>query len=138
MGGMEPYRTPPHPAVLGDLAYIAALALFVFLQRLAWRLKAEEAHAWWVSNGRDVANGLAVITLSVAIWLQGITAHLALAFGASLTLALTVLHGFLEGRLSESWKLSWILAALLGAPLVLVPAAAAAGADRFLSWAFPG
>lgn len=135
---MEPYRTPPYPAVLGDMAYVAALALFVLLQRLAWRLREEEKHAWWASNGRDVANGLAVVTLSVAIWLQGIAPHLAIAFGATLTLALTVLHGFLDKQFSASWKASWILAALLGAPLVIVPEMVATGADRFLSWAFPG
>lgn len=134
---MEPYRTPLYPAVLGDLAYVAALALFVLLQRLAWKLKEEESHTWWASNGRDVVNGLAVISLSAAIRLQGIALHLALALGATLTLGLSVLHVFLERRLVESWKVSWILAALLGAPLLFAPAFVAQKAELVLDWAFP-
>lgn len=135
---MEPYRLPSYPAFLGDLAYVAALALFVYLQKVAVLLREEEDDTWWASNGRDVVNGLAVITVSAAVWLQGIAPHLALLFGASLTLALSSLHAFLlHGRVADPWRLVLVTAVALGAPLVLVPRPVAEAAQAFLGAAFP-
>lgn len=134
---MDPYRPPSYPAVLGDLAYAAALALFLFLQRIAHKLREEEVHAWWASNGRDVVNGLAVVTVSTAIWLQGIAPALALLFGATLTLLLSVLHTFLEGRVVEPWRLVIVAAVILGAPLVLAPRQVAEATDRLVQEVFP-
>ncbi len=135
---MEPYRLPSYPAVLGDLAYVAALALFLYLQKMALRLRAEEAETWWASNGRDVVNGLAVITVSCSIWLQGVAPWLALFFGATLTLALSAIHSMLQRlRAQEPWKSVLVAAAVLGAPLVLAPRPVAEAAARLLHAAFP-
>ena len=133
---MEPYRIPSYPAVYGDLAYAAALALFIWLQKVGLRLRAEEAQAWWASNGRDVVNGLAVVTVSGAIWLQGVAPWLAVFFGSTLTLALSVLHAFLERRHPDPWKLLVVAAVLLGAPLVLAPQPVAEETAALLRAAF--
>jgi hypothetical protein len=135
---MEPYRLPSYPAVLGDLAYVGALALFLYLQKMALRLRAEEAENWWASNGRDVVNGLAVVTVSGAIWLQGVAAWLALFFGATLTLALSAIHYLLQrAHAQEPWKSVLVAAAILGAPLVLAPRPVAEAAASLLQAAFP-
>ena len=133
---MEPYRLPGYPAVLGDLAYVAALALFIFLQKVALRLRAEEEETWWASNGRDVVNGLAVVTVSGAIWLQGMAPWMAVFFGATLILALSVLQAFFARRHPEPWKPLLVAAVLLGAPLVLVPRPLAEATAAFLQTAF--
>lgn len=136
-GVMEPYRLPGYPAVLGDLAYGCALALFVLLQRVALKLRAEEADTWWASNGRDVVNGLAVVTLSTAIWLQGVAPWLAIFFGGTLTLALSGLHSLLQRtHATEPWKPVVVAAAILGAPLVLAPRPVAETAAQLLRAAF--
>ncbi|WP_373045621.1 hypothetical protein [Vulgatibacter sp.] len=133
---MEPYRPPSYPAVLGDLAYAAALALFIYLQKLAFRLRAEEGQAWWASNGRDLVNGLAAVTVSGAVWLQGVAPWLALYFGCTLTLALSVIHTLAQRRSDEPWKPVVVAAALLGAPLVLAPRVVAEVMASLLSAAF--
>jgi len=136
-GMMEPYRLPGYPAVLGDLAYGCALALFVLLQRMALKLRAEEADTWWASNGRDAVNGLAVVTLSAAIWLQGVAPWLAIFFGGTLTLALSGLHSLLQRtHATEPWKPVVVAAAILGAPLVLAPRPVAETAAELLRAAF--
>lgn len=134
---MEPYRLPGYPAVLGDFAYVCALALFVFLQKVALRLRAEESQAWWASNGRDVVNGLAVVTVSIAIWLQGVAAWLAIFFGCTLTLALSAVHALLQrSHATDPWKTVVVAAAILGAPLVLAPRPVAEAAAELLHAAF--
>jgi len=134
---MEPYRIPSYPAIYGDLAYAGALALFLWLQKVGLRLREEETQTWWASNGRDVVNGLAVVTVSGSIWLQGVAPWLAVFFGSTLTLALSVLHAFLERRHPDPWKLLLVAAVLLGAPLVLAPEPVAAAAAELLQAAFP-
>jgi hypothetical protein len=133
---MESYRIPGYPAPLGDLAYVAALALFIYLQRLSLLLRAEEEQTWWASNGRDVVNGAAVVTLSAAIWLQGVAPWLAIFFGGTLILTLTVLHAFLQRRHPQPWKPLVVAAALLGAPLVLAPQPVAEKTASLLQAAF--
>jgi hypothetical protein len=133
---MESFRPPGHPALLGDLAYGAALALFLWLQKLGTRLRAEEEATWWASNGRDVVNGLAVVTLSSAIWLQGVAPWLAVFWGCTLTLALSVLHSFVERRHPEPWKPLVVAAAILGAPLLLAPEQVAEATAALLQTVF--
>jgi hypothetical protein len=133
---MESYRIPGYPAPLGDLAYVAALALFIYLQRLSLLLRAEEEQTWWASNGRDVVNGAAVVTLSAAIWLQGVAPWLAVFFGGTLILTLTVLQAFLQRRHPQPWKPLVVAAALLGAPLVLAPQPVAETTASLLQAAF--
>lgn len=135
---MEPYRPPTYPAVLGDLVYVAALLLFVYLQKVALRLRQEEVHAWWASNGRDVVNGLAAVTLSGAIWLQGMAPWLAIFIGCSLTLALALIHaGVVKLGARAPWKVVLVAAFLLGAPLVLAPEPVAEATAAALRAAFP-
>ena len=123
---MEPFRPPAYPAILGDLTYVGALALFVLLQRVALKLRSEERNAWWASNGRDLVNGFAVVTLSTAIYLQGIAPPLALLFGTTLTLLLSVIHSLSTRQgVPEPWRVVLLSAAILGSPLVIAPARAA-------------
>lgn len=134
----EPFRPPAHPAVLGDIAYAAALALFLYLQKVGLRLRREEEATWWASNGRDVVNALAAITLSAAVWLQGVAPWLSVFFGGTLTLALSVLHTFVERHHPEPWKPLVVAAAVLGAPLLLAPESVAEGAAAILRASFFG
>ncbi len=133
---MEPYRPPSYPAVLGDLAYAAALALFLLLQRLGVSLRAHERDTWWASNGRDVVNAFAVTTVAGAIWLQGIAFPLALLFGAGLTLVLSLLHEAVLGRVKRPDAVVVAVAVAIGAPLVLAPRPVAEAAARALELAF--
>lgn len=134
---MTPYVPPSYPAWLGDVSYIAALALFVWLQQIGVRLREHEADTWWAGNGRDVVNALAVTTLSAAIWTQGISFPLALLFGGTLTLLLTVLHMALLGRVARTAPVIVAAAVLVGAPLVFAPATVARAGAALLAGAFP-
>ncbi len=134
---IEPYRPPVFPAPLGDLVFVAALGLFVALQPVASRLRAEERRAWWASNGRDVVNAVAAVSLSSSIWLLGIALPLAIFLGCTLTLTLSVISNFLDEKMERSWRLVLLLAALIGSPFVFAPDTLALGANHLLTAVFP-
>jgi hypothetical protein len=127
---------PVWSTILADLAYVAALGAFLALQRLAIQLRHDEERRWWASNGRDVANGLAVLSLSGAVWLQGVAAHLALLLGATLTLSLSILRTLLHHRARHPDRVIVVIAAILGAPLMAVPQVLARGAAALLDALF--
>jgi hypothetical protein len=122
--------------MLADLSYAVALGAFLLLQNLAIRLRHDEERRWWAGNGRDVVNALAVASLSAAVWLQGVAPHLALLLGATLTLSLSILRTLIHDRTRHPDRVIVVIAALLGAPLLLAPQALAAGASRLLEALF--
>ncbi|AKU91385.1 hypothetical protein [Vulgatibacter incomptus] len=135
---IEPYRSPAFPPAFGALVFAAALVLFVALQPVAMRLRAEEHRTWWASNGRDVVNALAVVSISASVWLLGIALPLAIFLGCTLTLVLALFGTFLHERVAGSWRLVLAIAAVLGAPLVIVPGEVAMAAAWCFSALFPG
>jgi hypothetical protein len=129
---VEPYREPLAPWWVGDAAYLAALGFFVVFLHFAHLARVHQHDTWWASNGRDVANGLALVTLVGAIVLQGIAPHLAVLFAATLTIGLTVLHESQVKRSRHPGAVVAAVALVAGAPVVLAPGPSAELAARLL------
>ncbi|MFO7156162.1 MAG: hypothetical protein DIU72_006070 [Pseudomonadota bacterium] len=93
---------------------LPALFASILFQEIALRLRAQERSAWWASNGRDVANALALALLLFAIRWLGASWDVALLLGATITLALTALARALLGMERRIW-----VVAAVGIVLVL-------------------
>ncbi len=122
------------------VALVAAVAGAVRLEELGDRLRREEHRAWWVSNGRDVINALALLALGGALVLMGFPGPAALVTGGLLTLALTGIC-VLEGKLPERAHprlAALAMAFALAAPVALWPAEIAGALGRVAEVLFPG
>src|SRR6185369_9973962 len=53
------------------LTFLASVALAGLLERVQYRLRADEGRAWWASNGRDVLNAVALGSVSSGLWIYG-------------------------------------------------------------------
>lgn len=121
---------------LPDLGLLIALCLSIALQELALLLRGQERSAWWASNGRDVANALAMALLLGAIRWKGAPWHLALLLGATLTILLTALARALYQRLPHPWVVVGVAGLLLVLPIVVAEEAVFRGAAELLEWLF--
>lgn len=99
----------------------SALAVSILFQEIALRLREQERSAWWASNGRDVANALALALLLLAIRWLGASWDVALLLGATITLVLTAVARALLGRLRRPWMVVAVVGVVLVLPLVLRP-----------------
>jgi hypothetical protein len=100
---------------------LSALAVSILFQEIALRLREQERSAWWASNGRDVANALALALLLLAIRWLGASWDVALLLGATITLVLTAVARALLGRLRRPWMVVAVVGVVLVLPLVLRP-----------------
>jgi len=94
---------------------LSALFASILLQEIALWLRKQERSAWWASNGRDVANALALAFLLLAIRWLGASWDVALLLGATITLVLTALARALVGWMRRPW----LLVAAVGLALIL-------------------
>lgn len=99
----------------------SALALSILFQDIALRLREQERSAWWASNGRDVANALALSLLLLAIRWLGASWDVALLLGATITLVLTAVARALLGRLRRPWVVVAGVGVVMVLPLLLRP-----------------
>jgi len=99
----------------------SALALSILFQEIALRLREQERSAWWASNGRDVANALALSLLLLAIRWLGASWDVALLLGATITLVLTAVARALLGRLRRPWVVVAGVGVVMVLPLLLRP-----------------
>lgn len=110
--------------VLGALGYLGLLALAGLLERVQYRLKADEGRAWWASNGRDVLNAVALGAVSAGLWLQGFRGPLVVCIGGTVVLLLSLSQMRLESS-PRSTLWSVLGALLLGLPALVRPGAVA-------------
>jgi hypothetical protein len=106
---------------VGALGYLAMLGVAGLLERVQYRLKATESRAWWVSNGRDVLNAVALGAVSAGLWMYGFRGPLVVCVAGTLVLLLSVSQMRLESR-PRSTLWSMVAALVLGAPALLAPA----------------
>jgi hypothetical protein len=102
------------------LAYLASVAIAGLLERVQYRLRADEARAWWASNGRDVLNAVALGAVSSGLWIHGFRGPLVVCVAGTLVLLLSICQMRLESRRGSSWW-SVGVALALGSPVLVAP-----------------
>lgn len=119
LGGYQPQELPARP--LGSVAYLLAVVIVSYLERLQFRLRALEGSRWWASNGRDVLNTLALLFMIAGLHLIGFSGPLSLCIAATIVIVLSALQLELDKHRHQAW---WSLAVGLGlsAPVLLFPA----------------
>ena len=111
------------------LTYLASVGVAGLLERVQYRLRANEGRAWWASNGRDVVNAVALGAVSSGLWIYGFRGPLVVCVAGTLVLLLSMAQMRLESRPGSTWW-SVGVALALGAPVLVAPAAVA----RFFQW----
>lgn len=102
------------------LTYLASVAVAGLLERVQYRLRADEARAWWASNGRDVLNAVALGAVSSGLWIHGFRGPLVVCVAGTLVLLLSICQMRLESRRGSSWW-SVGVALALGSPVLVAP-----------------
>jgi len=113
------------------LTFLASVGLAGLLERVQYRLRADEARAWWASNGRDVLNAVALGAVSTGLWVHGFRGPLVVCVAGTLVLVLSIVQMRLESR-PRSTLWSVVVALALGMPVLLAPGAVARGFERIL------
>ena len=111
-------------SVARALGYLGLLAVAGLLERVQYRLKADEGRAWWASNGRDVLNLVALGAISAGLWLQGFRGPLVVGVAGTVVVFLSLIQMRLESS-SRSTLWSVLAALVLGLPALLRPGAVA-------------
>lgn len=124
--------------LIRSVILFSALALSILLQEVALRLRDQERSAWWASNGRDVANALAMILLLLAIRWAGAPWHLALLLGASTTLVLTAVARALYEKRPHPWRVVSLVGVALVLPLAIDAEGVIAWAADLVRWLYGG
>ena len=125
----------PDARVIGDGVFLASLAITGLLERLQFRLREREQRRWWISNGRDVLNGLAFGAMSLGLAAVGIPGPRALVLAALLLLLVSGVQAALGDRRLSGW-LALSVALALGAPVLIAPDSVSRFAGAILSWFF--
>lgn len=113
------------------LAFLVSVGVAGLLERVQYRLRADEGRAWWASNGRDVLNAVALGSVSSGLWVYGFRGPLVVCVAGTLVLILSMVQMRLEtGPRSTLWSV--LVALALGAPLLLAPAATARFFERLV------
>src|SRR5262249_42893519 len=99
----------------------AMLGVAGLLERVQYRLKRDESRTWWVSNGRDVLNAVALGAVSVGLWMYGFRGPLVVCVAGTVVLLLSVSQMRLEST-PRSTLWSMVAALVLGAPALVAPA----------------
>jgi hypothetical protein len=106
------------------LTFLASVGVAGLLERVQYRLRADEGRAWWASNGRDVLNAVALGAVSSGLWIYGFRGPLVVCVGGTLVLLLSIMQMRLESRPGSTlWSVAVALA--LGAPVLVAPKAVA-------------
>ena len=106
------------------LTFLASVGVAGLLERVQYRLRADEGRAWWASNGRDVLNAIALGAVSSGLWVYGFRGPLVVCVAGTLVLLLSMAQMRLESRPGSTWW-SVGVALALGAPVLVAPAAVA-------------
>lgn len=106
------------------VTYLASVGVAGLLERVQYRLRADEGRAWWASNGRDVVNAVALGAVSSGLWTYGFRGPLVVCVAGTLVLLLSMAQMRLESRPGSTWW-SVGVALALGAPVLVAPAAVA-------------
>ncbi len=115
-----------------------ALAFSIAFQEIALRLRAQERSAWWASNGRDVANALALTLLLLAIRWAGAPWHLALFLAGTITLVLTAVARALYEKMRQPWRVVALVGMALVLPLAVDIEKVLQTADELIGWLYSG
>jgi len=102
------------------LTFLASVALAGLLERVQYRLRADEGRAWWASNGRDVLNAVALGAVSSGLWIHGFRGPLVVCVAGTLVLLLSISQMRLESRPGSTWW-SVGVAVALGSPVLVAP-----------------
>ena len=113
------------------LAFLASVGVAGLLERVQYRLRADEGRAWWASNGRDVVNAVALGTVSAGLWVYGFRGPLVVCLAGTLVLLLSMSQMRLESR-PRSTLWSVLVALGLGMPVLAAPAAVARLVERLV------
>jgi hypothetical protein len=115
----------------GALTFLASVGMAGLLERVQYRLRADESRAWWASNGRDVLNAVALGTVSAGLWVYGFRGPLVLCVAGTLVLLLSIVQMRLESR---PWSTLWsvVVALALGIPVLVAPGRVARVFERLL------
>ena len=106
------------------LTFLASVGVAGILERVQYRLRADEGRAWWASNGRDVLNAVALGAVSSGLWVYGFRGPLVVCVAGTLVLLLSMAQMRLESRPGSTWW-SVGVALALGAPVLVAPGAVA-------------
>jgi hypothetical protein len=106
---------------VGAVGYLSMLGVAGLLERVQYRLKRDESRTWWVSNGRDVLNAVALGAVSVGLWMYGFRGPLVVCVAGTVVLLLSVSQMRLESR-PRSTLWSMVAALVLGTPALVAPA----------------
>ena len=106
------------------VAFLASVGVAGLLERVQYRLRADEGRAWWASNGRDVLNAIALGAVSSGLWVYGFRGPLVVCVAGTLVLLLSMAQMRLESRPGSTWW-SVGVALALGAPVLVAPGAVA-------------
>src|SRR5215469_18342277 len=113
------------------LAFLASVGVAGLLERVQFRLRADEGRAWWASNGRDVLNAVALGAVSSGLWIHGFRGPLVVCVAGTLVLVLSIFQMRLETRpCSTLWSV--VIALALGMPVLVAPAEVARGFQQLL------
>jgi hypothetical protein len=113
------------------LTFLVSVGVAGLLERVQFRLRANEGRAWWASNGRDVLNAVALGAVSAGLWVYGFRGPLVVCVAGTLVLLLSMAQMRLESRPGSTWW-SVGVALALGAPILVAPAAVARLFQRVL------
>lgn len=102
------------------LTFLASVALAGLLERVQYRLRADEGRAWWASNGRDVLNAVALGAVSSGLWIYGFRGPLVVCVAGTLVLLLSIFQMRLESQSGSTWW-SVGVALALGSPVLVAP-----------------
>ena len=104
----------------GALTFLASVCVAGLLERVQYRLRADESRTWWASNGRDVLNAVALGSVSVGLWIRGFRGPLVVCLAGTLVLLLSMSQMRLESR-PRSTLWSVVVAVALGLPVLVAP-----------------
>ena len=104
----------------GALTFLGSVCVAGLLERVQFRLRADESRAWWASNGRDVLNAVALGSVSAGLWVQGFRGPLVVCLAGTLVLLLSMSQMRLESR-PRSTLWSVLVAIALGFPVLVAP-----------------
>jgi hypothetical protein len=113
------------------LTFLASVGVAGLLERVQYRLRADEGRAWWASNGRDVLNAVSLGLVSAGLWVYGFRGPLVLCVAGTLVLLLSMVQMRLESR-PRSTLWSVVVALLLGVPVLVAPATVARLLERLV------
>ena len=82
----------------GGGIFVLSLTLTSMLERLQLRLKAKELTVWWASNGRDVLNFLALVTVLLGLRGLGFVGPLLVCMSATFIVILSAFETYLGDR----------------------------------------